>query len=66
MTVNAYFSFSRSALADVFDKNEKKNKTTPSVYRLRGLNKLIKKRLWKGLCLEDIAVLGQFFDGVIG
>ena len=32
---NSYFSFSRSAseLADVFEKNEKKNKTT-SVYRL--------------------------------
>ena len=28
-----YFSFSRSALADVFEKNEKKNKTK-SVYRL--------------------------------
>ena len=28
-----YFSFSRSALADFFEKNEKKNKTT-SVYRL--------------------------------
>jgi len=34
MTVSAYFSFSRSALADVFDKSEKKHKTTPSVYRL--------------------------------
>ena len=65
MTVSAYFSFSRSALADVFDKNEKKHKTTPSVYRLTGLNKLIKKKLSKGLCHEDIAVLGQFFAGVV-
>ena len=65
MTVSAYFSFSRSALADVFDKNGKKHKTTPSVYRLTGLNKLLKKKLSKGLCHEDITVLGQFFAGVI-
>ena len=31
-----YFSFSRYTLADVFEKNEKKNKTT-SQYRLREL-----------------------------
>ena len=66
-----YFSFSRRprALTDVFEKNEKKNKTT-SVYRLIVLKTMHRILLVPGFkdhnftCVQTRAILVIFFQNI--